>query len=232
MYEWDWNVIAFYKDVFIQGALVTIWLTLLAIVFGTIVGVIFAFLKRSSNPVTSLLAKIYIELFRAIPILVLLIWIFYVAPTLLGWSVSAFWSAVIALSLNLSAFVAETVRAGIESIVKGQFEAGYALGMTSRQVMGKIVLPQAFKNIVPNLLGLYINEIKNSSLASVIAVNELLHLSNTLISNTYRPLEIYTTVAVVYLIIILPLVYVARVTERRLIKSEKPVKEMDYETSH
>jgi amine acid ABC transporter, permease protein, 3-TM region, His/Glu/Gln/Arg/opine family len=232
VYAWNWNVISQYKGVFIQGALVTIWLTLFAIVIGTLLGFALAFLKRSSNPAFSWLAKIYIELFRAIPILVLLIWIFYVVPILLDLRLSPFTAAVVALSINLSAFVAETVRAGIESIHRSQFESGLALGMTSRQVMKRIILPQAVRNMIPNLIGLYITELKNSSLASIIAVNELLHRSNILISNTFRPLEIYTTVAIVYLIIIIPLVWLSRMVERRLIKADKPTFGMDYEISH
>mgnify|MGYP001570628732 CR=1 FL=1 len=232
MYEWNWRIISFYKLVFVQGALVTIELTFFAVIFGTALGVAIAFLKKTRNPIFSSIAKIYIELFRAVPILVILIWIFYVIPVLFDWRISAFVAAVLALSLNLAAFVAETVRAGLESIPRNQFESGLALGMTSRQVMLKIVMPQAVRNMIPNLMGLYITELKNSSLTSIIAVNELLHRSNILISETFRPLEIYTTVAVVYLIIILPLVYLSRRIEHRLTKVDKPTFGMDYEISH
>jgi polar amino acid transport system permease protein len=232
MYEWNWQIISLYKVVFIQGALVTIGLTFFTVILGTILGVAFAFLKKSRNPIFSFIAKIYIEIFRAIPIIVLLIWIFYVVPILLDWRISAFVAAVIALSMNLSAFVAETVRAGLESIPHSQSESGLALGMSSRQVMIKIIMPQAIRNMTPNLMGLYINELKNSSLASVIAVNELLHRSNILISETFRPLEIYTTVAVVYLIIILPLAYLSRWFEHKLAKADRPSSGMDYEISH
>lgn len=232
MYEWNWRIISLYKTVFAQGALVTIGLTLFAVVLGTAFGVALAFLKKSRNPILSYIAKIYIEFFRAIPILVLLIWIFYVVPILFDWRISAFIAAALALSLNLAAFVAETVRAGLESIPRNQFESGLVLGMTSRQAMRKIIMPQAVRNMIPNLMGLYITGLKNSSLASVIAVNELLHRSNILISETFRPLEIYTTVAVVYLIIVLPLVYLSRWVEHRLAKADKPTFGMEYEISH
>lgn len=230
MYTWNWSIIFSYKAVFIQGAVVTLELTLLAIIVGTILGILMAFAKKSSNQVLSILARGYIELFRAIPILVLLIWIFYVLPIMLDWRISAFLAAVIALSLNLSAFVAETFRAGVESVDQGQFESAWALGLNQRQTMTYIILPQAIRNMVPNLIGLYINEIKNSSLASIIAVNELLHLSNIVISNTFRPLEVYTTVGIVYLALILPLVYVARKFEKNLSKNR--VQNYGYETSH
>jgi len=232
MYEWNWRIISLYKTVFAQGVLVTIGLTLFAVVLGTTFGVALTFLKKSRNPIWSYIAKTYIELFRAIPILVLLIWIFYVVPILFNWRISAFVAAALAFSLNLAAFVAETVRAGLESIPRNQFESGLSLGMTSRQVMRKIVMPQAVRNMIPNLMGLYITELKNSSLASIIAVNELLHRSNILISETFRPLEIYTTVAVVYLIIILPLVYLSHWVEHRLAKADKPTFGMEYEISH
>jgi len=228
MYQWNWQIIWINKSVFIEGALITLGLTLVAVCIGTIIGALMAFLKRSSNPILSFLSKFYIEIFRALPILVLLIWIYYVVPMLLNWQISGFTVAVIAIALHLSAFAAETIRAGIESIPAGQFESGYALGLTSKQVMLHIIFPQAVKNMIPNLLGLYINELKNSSLASVIAVNELLHRSNILISNTYRPLEIYTTIAIVYLILILPLVYLTRILERRFTKSEAPTAGIDY----
>lgn len=198
----------------------TVGLTFCAVVLGTTAGVGIAFLRRSRNPLLHYFAKTYIEFFRAIPVLVLLIWIFYVVPILFGWRISAFFVAVLALSLHLAAFVAETVRAGLASIPFSQSEAGLALGMTDRQVMLRIVAPQAIRHMLPNLMGLYIAELKNSSLASIIAVNELLHRANITISETFRPLEIYTTVAVVYLMIILPLVYLSRLAERRFTKHD------------
>lgn len=210
-----------YKQVLTQGALVTLWLTLLVVSIGTVIGLLIGLLRRSKNSLFSISAKIYIELFRALPILVLLIWMYYVAPLLVGIRFSPFISALIALSLNLSAFVAETVRAGIEAIPKAQFESGVALGLRPHQVMRTIILPQAFRNILPNLMGSYVTQLKNSSLASVIAVNELLHLSNTLISNTYRPLEIYTAVAFGYVCMILPFTLLANKLEIILKRTSK-----------
>jgi polar amino acid transport system permease protein len=98
--------------------------------------------------------------------------------------------------------------------------------------MIKIIIPQAVRNMIPNLMGLYINELKNSSLASIIAVDELLHRSNILISETFRPLEIYTAVAATYLIIILPLTYLSRLFERKLAKGDKPKLGVNYEISY
>lgn len=223
MYQWDFGVILQYKSVFIQGSLTTLWLTFLVVIFGSILGLLIGLMRRSTFPFLPSIAIIYIELFRALPILVLLIWLYYVSPILIGVQFSPFNTAVIALSINLSAFVAETVRAAIESIPKNQFESGLTLGLTPTQTMFSIILPQAVKNMLPNLLGLYINQLKNSSLASVIAVNELLHRSNSIISNTYRPLEIYTAVAVMYVIIILPFTFLATRIERQISQNMRKI---------
>lgn len=221
MYQWDWGIVSSYSPVFIQGALITLGLTAVVVIFGTILGSILVIFRKSDNLVVSFLVKLYVQIFRALPTLVLLIWIFYVTPIFTGWRMSAFVAAAIALSLHLAAFVAETVRAGYEAVPLGQYESGLALGMSNFQVMFGIISPQAIRNIIPNLIGLYITELKNSSLASVIAVGELLHRSNILISQTFRPLEIYTAVAVVYLIIILPFVYLVHLAERHFGKSDK-----------
>jgi polar amino acid transport system permease protein len=221
MYTWNWNIIVQYKQVLIHGALVTLWLTLLVVGIGTVLGLALGLMRRSSVQIVAWAAKAYIELFRALPILVLLIWVYYVAPLIIDIRLSPFLSALVALSLNLSAFVAETVRAGIEAIPKHQYESGVALGMRPYQVMRTIILPQAFRNMLPNLMGLYVTQLKNSSLASVIAVNELLHISNTLISNTYRPLEIYSAVAVGYLCLILPFTLLASRLEIVLKRTSK-----------
>lgn len=230
MYRWDWNTVLAFKSVFLSGAVVTLELTLFIVVVGTSLGVFFAFLKQAKNPLFVWAANIYIELFRTLPILVVIIWIFYVAPILFEWRINSFLAAGLALSFHLSAFVAETTRAAIQSIPRSQFESGLALGLNHRQVMTKIVIPQATRNMIPNLLGLYINELKNTSLASIIAVNELLHQSNILISQTFRPLEVYSITALMYLIIILPLVFFARFLEQRFTKGEKPTFRVEYET--
>lgn len=232
MYTWNWIIIWQYKEIFFQGALVTLGLALLVAFLGTLLGAAIALMKGSSNPIFSLIAKWYSELFRALPTLVVLIWIYYVVPTIIDWRMTPFTAAVVALSLHLSAFVSETIRASIEAVPQSQWESGLALGMTRGLTMVHVILPQAIRNMIPNLVGLYITEVKNSALASVIAVNEVLHRSNILISETYRPLEIYTTVAVVYLVIILPLIFLARRMERYFSKGIAITSLLRYEASY
>lgn len=216
MYQWNWNVVLQYKYVFLQGAATTLWLAFLVVTLGTILGIIVGLVRRSQVPIIPKIFQIYIVIFRAFPTLILLIWFYYVAPIVIGVQFSPFVTAVIAMSLSLSAFVAETFRAAIESIPKNQFESGATLGLNPAQTMLYIILPQAVKNMIPNLLGLYIIELKNTSLTSVIAVNEILHRASAISSVTYRPLEIYTSVAVVYLILVIPLSLLAGRVENNI----------------
>ncbi len=222
MYSWNWNVVLSHWKVFADGALVTLELTFLAVVAGTALGTALALVRRTRDPMVAFAVRTFVDAFRALPILVLLIWLYYVMPAVFSWEMSPFLAALIALSLNLSAFVAETVHAGIESVPRHQFESGTVLGLSPAAVMARIVLPQAVRNILPNLMGLYITQLKNSSLASVIGVNEVLHRSNVLISNTFRPLEIYSAVAATYLILIVPCAILARIVEGRLARGQTP----------
>tara|TARA_Y100000310_G_scaffold28357_1_gene26977 strand:+ start:2003 stop:2674 length:672 start_codon:yes stop_codon:yes gene_type:complete len=214
-YNWHWNVIWQYREALFKGFLLTIELSILVIIAGTILGLIFALLRRSDHPLIRWPVIILNEILRDLPILVILIWLYYVLP-ITGIIISGFNAAFIGLSLSLAAFVSETFRAGIESIPKGQLESALSLGYSKSQAMFKIVLPQAFKRMLPNLMGLYIHQIKNTALASVIAVDELLHSANVVISTTYRPLELYTAIAFIYLIIIIPLVGISYYIEKKM----------------
>lgn len=209
MYDWEFRIIWLHRWVFVRGAWITIELTLLTILFGTIFGSILGLGRKSKHMWLRVPVSIYVELFLALPVLVLLIWIYYCSP-LIGLNTSGFWTAVLALALSLSAFVAEIVRSGLMSVPEGQVEAARALGMSRTQTLVHIVIPQALRVMIPPLLATYISTLKLSSLASVIAVYELLHSAQNLIMHSFRPLEIYTTVAVVYVIIILPLALVTR----------------------
>lgn len=210
MYEWDFNIVLQNKWVFVQGAWVTLKITFFTIIFGTIAGWFLGLGRRAKEWWVRGPVSIFVELFLALPILVLLIWIYYCGPILFKISLSGFWTAVLALSLTLSAFVAEIVRSGLMSVPKGQIEAARALGLNKFQTLSHIVAPQAIRVMIPPLLGMYIATLKMSSLASVIAVYELLHTSQNLIMTSYRPLEIYTMVALVYLVLVLPIALLTR----------------------
>jgi polar amino acid transport system permease protein len=214
-YQWYWGIIFQYKIALAKGVLITLWLSTLIIATGTVLGIIFALMRRSEHPFVKYPTVFATEILRDLPILVILVWLYYVLPVF-GLIISGFMAAYVGFSLTTAAFVSEAIRAGIESVPKGQLESAIVMGYNKLQAMTRIILPQAYKRILPNLMNLYINQIKLTALASVIAVNELLHIANILISSTYRPLEIYTAVAALYLIVIVPLAGIAYLIERKL----------------
>ena len=195
----DFSVVWAYKEVFISGLTVTLLLTVASALLGTALGFLLAFGKLSKSRLVNGLASVYIDFFRVAPVLVMLIWAYYVLPILFGIRLDAFSTSVLVLALFLSAYVAEVIRAGVLAIPKGQVESALTLGLSRFQAMKRIVLPQVVRQMMPPLTGLYIEQLKYSSLTAIIAVNELLHSGQILISQTFRPLEIYTTIAVIYI---------------------------------
>jgi polar amino acid transport system permease protein len=205
MYHWDWNWVWSYRGQLIAALGVTLLLNAIVLVVGTIVGTGVGLMSRARSPVVRFIYRAYVDLFRTLPILVLLVWFFFCAPILLGGiRISSFLSAVIVLSLNLSAFIAEIVRAGIDAVPKKQIEAGVTAGFSRAQITRFIIMPLALRIMVPPLVGQYINSVKLSVLASVIAVPELLSRTTDIISQVYRPFEFYTVLALIFLVILLP----------------------------
>lgn len=214
MYDWDFSVIWRYRWVFAEGAWITLEITFYSIILGTIAGFTLGFGRSARSAWIRVVSGAYVELFLALPVLVLMIWIYYCGPVLAGVSLSGFWAAVLTLSLTLSAFVAEIVRSSLLAVPSGQIEAARAVGMSRLQATWHVVIPQAIRVMVPPLLGMYISTLKLSSLASVVAVYELLHSAQTLIMESFRPLEIYTAVAGIYVALVLPFALLTRRYER------------------
>jgi polar amino acid transport system permease protein len=225
-YVWDFNIISLFIPAFLKGLWVTFYVSIYSIIFGSILGVIIAVWSRSRIWILRVISNAYIYLFLAFPVLVLLVWIYFCLPVFLGVSINSEWTAVIALALSLSGFIGDIVRGGIDSIPKGQVESAITLGLSHFQIMKDIILPQAIRIMVAPILGQYITCIKLSALASVIAVYELLHTANNIISNTYRPLEIYTFIAILYLIFILPLVLFMRLFENRSVRATEAIRKV------
>jgi len=204
MYIWNWDWIWLYREQLIDATLLTLWLNVIVLIIGSLFGVLLGLLKRTRYKIFKVIASVYIDLFRTLPVLVLLIWFYFCMPILFDIKISAFTTSVLVLSLNLSAFIAEIVDAGIENIPRNHIESARLLGFSYWQTNKLITLPIALKNMTPPIVSQYINSIKLSVLASVIAVPELLNVSQNIISQTYRPLEFYTFLAVIFLIILLP----------------------------
>ena len=204
VYEWDFTTLWKYRTLLISGLGYTLLFTVLCVVLGLFFGVVSGLGRLSSNPLIAGPFRAYVEVFRCTPVLVQLVWFYYALPVLSGIEMSAPVAATLCLSLYGGAFYSEIVRGGIISTDVGQTEAGKALGMTRFQVLRRVVLPQAFKKMVPPLMSQSIMQLKNTSLLSTLAVPDLLYQGQVIAHDTYRPLEVYTFIAVAYFAVLLP----------------------------
>lgn len=216
MYSWDFSSIYTYRHVLAVGLANTLFYTAGCIVGGLIVGLVEAFGRLSPIRAVWLSMQLFVELFRCTPLLVILIWFYYALPALLGIQISALTAGMLALSLYGGAFYCEIIRAGIISIESGQREAAQALGMRKMDTMRRIILPQALRRMVPPLMNQSILQLKNTSLVSVLALPDLLYQGQLVTHETYRPLEVYTAVAIIYFAILFPSTLLVQRLERRL----------------
>ncbi|HSL00237.1 MAG TPA: amino acid ABC transporter permease [Rubrobacteraceae bacterium] len=211
----DVGIVLAQWDVILQGVLVTLSLALLAEVFGGVLGLFLALMKISRSRLLRFPAQIYVDIFRGTPLLVQ-ITIIYFTPASIGIRPeSLFFAGLVALTLNSAAYVAEIFRSGIQSIDKGQMEAGRASGLTYPQTMRYIIVPQAFRRVIPPLTNEFVMLIKDTSLVSVIGLVELLRAAQEIQSQTFNSSAL-TAAALIYLAICLPLIYLTNALERRL----------------
>jgi len=200
----------------VSGMGVTIYISVISIIISMILGFIVAIPSLAKNKFLTYINIGYVEIVRAIPLLVLILWIYYGLPIMTGLSFSPFVSGIIALAISESAFQAEIFRAGINSIKKSQWEAGSSLGLTFYKRLRLVILPQAIKNILPALGNQFVYVLKMSSLVSIIGIADLTRKANELVVLTYRPLEIYTFLILEYLILILIVSFFVRKLEKKL----------------
>ncbi|UCF84141.1 MAG: amino acid ABC transporter permease [Desulfobacteraceae bacterium] len=204
--------------VLMMGFMLTLKISVASTFFGIIIGTVVGIARLSKEPVTRGLSLAYVELIRNTPLLVQIYIIYFFAGSMLR--LSAFVAGTAALSIFAGAYVGEIVRAGIQSIHKGQMEASRSLGMSYAQAMRHIILPQAFKRIIPPLAGQFISLIKDSSLVSVIALADLTFQGQQAVARTYYAFEIYFTVAFLYLVMTFTLSMGTQYIERRLAISD------------
>ena len=222
-YNWGWYEVLPTTDrgasnlkFLINGVWLTLALSFLAIFFSILLGLLVALPGLSRNRYLRAFNRIYVELFRSIPILVLILWVYYGLPVVLGISLNPFMAGIVALALSDSAFEAEIFRAGIQSIERGQIEAADSMGLNYAQKMWLIILPQAIRRILPPLGNQFVYMLKMSSLVSIIGLQELTRRANELTVTVYRPLEIYTVLVLEYLVLILIVSHLVRRLEHRL----------------
>jgi len=222
-YQWGWNIIdpsnvdgLTNLKFLISGITITIYISVISIILAMIIGLVVALPSLSNNKFLSYFNIAYVEIVRAIPLLVLILWIYYGLPIMTGISFSPFVSGIIALTISESAFQAEIFRAGINSVNKGQYEVANSLGMNFWKKMRLVILPQAIKVVLPALGNQFVYVLKMSSLVSIIGIADLTRKANELVVSTYRPLEIYTFLILEYLILILIVSYFVRKLEKKL----------------
>lgn len=213
--SFDINLIIDHLPLLGIGALVTIEITAVSVAIGTMIGLFVGIAELSRYRWLHYPAKIYVDFIRGTPLLVQIFIIYFALPIIIGVRVEPFVAAVTACSVNSGAYVAEIFRAGIQSIDKGQTEAGRSLGMTWTQNMLFIVIPQAFRRTIPQLGNEFIAMLKDSSLVSVIGFEELTRKGQLIIASTYGSLEIWTAVAIIYLIMTLSITRFVAYLEKR-----------------
>ena len=202
----------------LSGLTTTVFISMVSIIISMILGFVVAIPSLAKNKFLTYINIGYVEIVRAVPLLVLILWIYSGLPIMTGISFSPFVSGIIALSISESAFQAEIFRAGINSIKKAQWEAGSSLGLNFFKRLRLVILPQAIKNILPAIGNQFVYVLKMSSLVSIIGIGDLTRKANELVVSTYRPLEIYTFLIFEYLILILIVSFFVRKLEKNLKK--------------
>jgi len=216
MYRWDFGPVWANADLLLLGLWHTLQVTGTALALGIPLGLVLALSRLSSRRALRWPAGLVIEIFRTTPPLVQLFWFFFALPILTGIEMTPFNAAVLTFSIQSAAFFAEAFRGGIVSVERGQWEAARALGMNPRQVMRRVVLPQAVKRMLPAFLERTIELMKTTTLVATISYADLLFQANEVAQKTFRPLEVFTVAALMYFVVIYGASLVCQATERRL----------------
>jgi glutamine transport system permease protein len=219
--NFDFDLILQSFPLLLLGAGVTVQITVLSVGFGLLIGMFVGVARLATLWPIKVMAAVYVDFIRGTPLLVQIFLIYFALPIIIGQRIDPFIAAITACSINSGAYVAEIFRAGIQSIDKGQMEAGRSLGMTWAQTMRYIIMPQAFKRIIPPLGNEFIAMLKDSSLVSVIGFEELTRRGQLIIARTYGSFEIWITVAFIYLIMTFTISRFVDYLERRYKTDDK-----------
>jgi len=212
----DFSIIPGIIPALLVGTRMTIGLAVIAVAIGLVIGSFAGIARVGANRAARVITSVYVDFIRGTPLLVQLFLVYFGLPTLIGRPVPPFIAAIAAMGINSGAYIAEIVRAGIQSVDRGQMEAARSLGLTYSQSMRYIIFPQALRRIIPPLGNEFIAMLKDSSLVSVIALEELLRKGQVVITRTFRPFEVYMVVALIYLAMTLAISRLVSWSERRL----------------
>lgn len=211
------------RDVFMSALGNTMKMTLVSIVFASLIGLVISLLTLSKIRIFRFIGRVYVDLFRGVPMIVLIMFVYFGIPQGMrnlgfeGFRFTVFTAGVIALSFNAGAYMAEIIRGGILAVDKGQSEAALSLGLTQNLTMRDVILPQAFKIMIPSILNQFIISLKDTSIISVISFAEIVRTGQIIIARSASyTLQVWTVVGLLYLIIITPLSYLGRYIEKRV----------------
>ncbi|RUV08354.1 amino acid ABC transporter permease [Mesorhizobium sp. M1A.F.Ca.IN.020.03.2.1] len=213
--KFDPSVVLANWDILAYGLLITLKYTFYTCAIGLAIGLLVALLQLTPWQLSRWTGRIWVEFFRNIPLLVLLMWVYYALPIFLQIQIGKETAGILGLGFYASGFYAEILRAGIQSIDRGQTDAAVALGMGYIQRMKRIILPQALRRMVPPLVGQTIMQLKNTTLLSVLTIPDLLYQAGYIASFTYRPMEVYTVIGAIFILILFPLSALSRRFERK-----------------
>jgi polar amino acid transport system permease protein len=215
-YAWGFEYLWEFRYILLIGVGISVGYCVLTLLLGLILGLFCGLSLLSKHRILLFPVRSYVEIFRCTPLMVQLIWMYYALPVIVGVNIPAWLAGGLALTCYGSAFFTEIFRGGVQSIDFGQWDAGRALGMTPSQLMRRIILPQAVKRMIPPFINQGVLNLKNTSLLYVIAVGDLLYQGSVITAATYRPLEVYTTIGVIYFIILYPATVLAQRWEVKL----------------
>jgi polar amino acid transport system permease protein len=215
-YEWSFGFLLRYTHLFWVGIGYTLAYTAGTVLLGLLIGLVLGLARLSKSRLVNIPLVAFIEIFRCTPLLVQIVWFYYALPVILGIQIPAALAGTLVLSFYTGSFYAEIFRGGILSIESGQWDAARALGLRWGTAMRFIVLPQAVRRMIPPFMNQSIIQLKNTSLVSTIAVPELLYQGTLITADTYRPLETYTVVALIYFALLFPMTRLVQAYEHHL----------------
>ena len=210
-----------YYPVYLSGLWGTLWISAVTVLFGTVLGMLIALMRMSKCKPVTWLAGIYIEILRGTPILVQLYFFWIGLPKLIPFELSNTACILVALIINASAYIAEIIRAGIGAVDKGQWEAAMSIGLSSRNIMQHVILPQAVKNILPTMGNEFIALVKETSVVSFVGAKDLYLAFQSIGSGTYEYMVPYLAMAIIYIVIVCLITLGIKIMERRLRKSDR-----------
>lgn len=214
-YSWDFDAVTLHPHMWLWGFVITVSYSTATIIGGLLIGVVCGVLMLSRRRILVLPVNGFVQAFRCTPLLIQIIWFYYALPVAANVTIPAWFAAALGLTFYMAAFSAEIFRGGLQSIDRGQWQAARAIGMLPWQVMYRVVLPQAARRMLPPFVNQSVLQIKNTSLLSVIAVPDLMYQAQLMVSETFRPLEIYTSLGIAYFAMLYPLQKLAKKLERR-----------------